>query len=418
MVEHRRTSSNVGTTRRGVLVGGAAAAVGLAMPAIARAAGKEVLIGCILPVSGPSASFGQNSWDGVQFALDVLNKKGGVKSLGGATLKAELLDTESKPQVAASQTEQMIRRGATVLLGCNQSAATIIATQIAERAQVPFVTAFDIDPAITARGFKYTFRTTPLASSFATDLVNYYKAMGDKAGKPIKRLGILSENSILGESANRYASAAAKKAGMDIVVQSYDVGQTQNFAPYVAKLKGADVQATVGHNRTSDGILIIRTMKDLRFNPVAVGGILGAPSDSQFISNLGADANGIFATDSWAPTLHIAGLKELTAAFQAKLHKKMDVGNATLFSDVVVIWDALERAKSTDHKAVRDALAATDLKTGEKGFLILRGCKFNAAGDNVLASSLVNQIQSGTPVPVWPGEVAQAQPVYPKPAWS
>jgi len=48
-------------------------------------------------------------------------------------------DTESKPEVAGSQTEKVIQRGCMAITGTNQSAATIVATQIAEREGVPFV---------------------------------------------------------------------------------------------------------------------------------------------------------------------------------------------------------------------------------------------------------------------------------------
>src|ERR1051325_1427166 len=144
--------------RRKILQGGGAVAASLAFPAIVRSQAKEVTIAGILPLTGPSAAFGQGSWNALQLACEVVNQKGGIKSLRGAHLKAAVADTESKPEVAASQTEQMARRGASVLIGCNQSAAAIVASQVAERAAVPFMTAYDIDPAITARGFRYTFR--------------------------------------------------------------------------------------------------------------------------------------------------------------------------------------------------------------------------------------------------------------------
>lgn len=409
-----------GPRRRDVLAGSAAiAAASIGAPYVARAQAKEILIAGILPLTGPSAGFGQGSWNALQLAVEQVNAQGGVKSMGGALLKAQVADTESKPEIAASQAEQMIRRGAVTLIGCNQSAAAIVTSQVAERSSVPFVTAYDIDPAITARGFKYTFRVSPLVNNYADDILTYIKEIGEKKGKPAKKLAILSESSIVGQSANRFAIAAAKKLGFEVVdAATYDVGKTQNFAPYIAKYKGAGVEAIVGHNRVSDGVLIARTMKELSFNPMAIGGILGAPNTQEFVDNLGKDADYILATDSWAPTLDVPGMKELAAMFRQRFGKQMDVSTASIFSDIAVIWDALERAKTADPKALRDAIAATELKSGEKGFFLLKGVKFNAIGDNDRAGGLVSMVKDKTWIPVSPPEIAKGEAVYPKPAWS
>jgi len=58
------------------------------------------------------------------------------------------------------------------------------------------------------------------------------------------------------------------------------------------------------------------------------------------------------------------------------------------------------------------------MKPGDKNSFLLRGVKFSPAGDNELAGSMITQIMGGKRVPVWPPEIAQAEAVYPKPAWS
>ncbi|MGE0733510.1 MAG: ABC transporter substrate-binding protein [Alphaproteobacteria bacterium] len=406
--------------RREVLIGGAALAATVAMPAIVRAqAAKEIVIGAVLPMTGPSGAFGQESWNSMQFGADVINAAGGIKSMGGAKLKPMVADTESKPEVAVSQTEQMIRRGAAVIVGCNQSSASIVASQVAERASVPFLTAYDVDPLITARGFKFVFRISPLSNVYASDLLAYIKQVGEKAGKAPKRLALLSENSVVGQGANKVAAAAAAKLGFEVVdTVSYEVGKTQNFAPFIAKFKGANVEVVVGHTRASDGILIVRTMKELAFNPLAYGGILGAPSTTDFIRNLGKDAENILATDSWSSTLDVPNMKELGEKYQERFKVQPSAGLASAMSNIAVITDSLERAKTTDGKKLRDAMAATDMKTGDRNLWFLTGAKFNATGDNDRAAGLVSVIRDGKWIPVAPKVFSKGDVVYPKPKWS
>ena len=92
---------------------------------------------------------------------------------------------------------------------------------------------------------------------------------------------------------------------------------------------------------------------------------------------------------------------------------------ATIMADIAVIWDALRAGQERqDPRALRDAIAGTDLNTGDRNFFMLRGAKFSDKGDNEKAAGIVTQIQNGLAVPVWPVEFAKAQAVYPKPQWS
>jgi branched-chain amino acid transport system substrate-binding protein len=404
--------------RREVLIGGAAAAASLGFPAIVRAA-DEILVACVIPLTGPSAQFGQMSWNSAQLATELMNEAGGVKSMSGAKITLTVLDTETKPEIAATQVEAAIQRGAAAIIGCNQSAATIVASQVAERNEVPFLTAYDIDPTITARGFKYVFRITPLTGNYSTDLLATAKELLDKKGGAAKRLGILSENSVTGQGVNKALTAAAQKLGLEIVhTETYDVGSTQNFAPFITKMKSDHVDILVGHNRVSDGIQINRAAKELGYNPSFMGGVLGATNTRDYIEALGKDAENVFGTDSFSSSLNVPGLQAIVERVRAKINRVMDVGVVAVMADIGVIWDALERAKSANGKALRDAIAATDLKPGERNFFLLRGAKFNDKGDNEKAVSIITQIQNGKFVPVWPGEFAQAPAVYPKPDWS
>jgi branched-chain amino acid transport system substrate-binding protein len=405
-------------SRREVVVGGMAAGASVAMPSIARAA-DEIPIGAVLPLTGPSSQFGQISWDALQLSAELVNEAGGIKSMGGAKLKVAVFDTETKPEIAVSQTELAAQRGVVAMVGCNQSAATIVASQVAERNQVPFLTAYDIDPTITARGFKYVFRCSPLTGNYSSDLLSAAKDMIDKAGSKARRLGLLSENSITGQGVNRALSAAASRLGFGLVsTQTYDVGSTHNFAPYITKLKSDRVDILIGHNRISDGVEITRSAKELSFNPSFMGGVLGAPNTRDYVEVLGRDAENVFGTDSFTPTLNVPGLPAIVERVQTKMNRLMDIGVATVMADIGVIWDALERAKSSDRVALRDAIATTEIKAGERNFFMLRGAKFNAAGDNDLAVSIITQIQGRRAIPVWPVEFAQAPAVYPKPSWT
>ena len=92
------------------------------------------------------------------------------------------------------------------------------------------------------------------------------------------------------------------------------------------------------------------------------------------------------------------------------MNRVMDVGVATIMADIAVIWDGLERAKTSDPRALRDAIASTDLNTGDRNFFMLRGAKFSDKGDNEKAVGIVTQIQNGLAIPVWPLNLRKRRP--------
>jgi branched-chain amino acid transport system substrate-binding protein len=248
--------------------------------------------------------------------------------------------------------------------------------------------------------------------------LTYVKEIGQGAGKPAKKLAILSENSIVGQSSVEGATRVAKELGYEVVdAATYDAAKTQNFASYVSKYKGAGVEVLIGHNKPSDAILITRTMKELNFNPMAYGGILGGHVSTEYVNALDKDADNVLATTSWSPDADIPGLKELAKKYQDRFKEHMDSTSAGGFTAFSVLWDALERAGAPDRKKVRDAIAATQMKTGDRMYLQLRGAKFAPSGENLLAGGLVFVIRSKEWVTVAPKEFAKTSAPYPKPKW-
>ena len=406
-------------TRREFIKTSTLAAAGSTLaPRLATAQPKEVLLAAVVALTGPNAAWGQRTWNAFQLGCDMVNEQGGLKSMGGAKLKYIVADTESKPEVAGSQTEKVIQRGCVAITGTNQSAATIVATQIAEREGVPFVCATDVDPLITSRGFKYTFRTSPIVESYARDLLTYVKELGATSGKPAKKLAILSENSIVGQSSVEGTTRVAKDLGFDLLAgDTYDAAKTQNFASYISKYKGGGIEVLIGHNKPSDAILITRTMKELNYNPMAYGGILGGHVSTEYINALDKDADNVLCTTSWSGDVDIPGLKDLAKKYNDRFKEHMDSTSAGGFTAFSVLWDSLERAGAADRKKLRDAIAATSLKTGEKMYMQLRGAKFVPTGENSMAGGLVFTIKSKEWVTVAPKEYAKAQAAWPKPRW-
>src|SRR5262245_30968520 len=96
--------------------------VALGVVAIDAEAPKEVVVGVIIPLTGPAPGTGQDCKVGAEFAADMIN--GGVKAaagspllgagwngipaLGGAKLKLVFADSQASPEVGRAEAERLI----------------------------------------------------------------------------------------------------------------------------------------------------------------------------------------------------------------------------------------------------------------------------------------------------------------------
>ena len=91
----------------------------------ARAQAAPLKIGVLLPRSGFLADIGQQCQRGADISVPILKEMGYSPELMNA-------DTESKPEVARTQAEKLIREGANILTGAFESGATAAIAQVCE----------------------------------------------------------------------------------------------------------------------------------------------------------------------------------------------------------------------------------------------------------------------------------------------
>ena len=215
------------------ICGFAAAAISAAIAVVltAPADAADVKIGVIYPLTGNAASAGQSARDAVHLGVDIVNNAhpdlknlplgntGGLPDLGHAKIVLDEADHQGNPQIGQQQTLRLIAQDhVAAMLGSYQSSVSLVATAVAERQGVPFLVADSVASNITGRGFKWTFRTTPIAPDFAKA---YFQFLNDlkKSGKKVDRIAVVNENTDYGTSVGASIVEAAKSAGIDVAAQ-------------------------------------------------------------------------------------------------------------------------------------------------------------------------------------------------------
>src|SRR5437762_2943889 len=350
-------------TRRNVLLGATAtAALG---PIAARAQSSEVVIGVIYPLSGASAQIGVDAQKAFETAADLINKnydfelplaKGeGLPGLGGAKVRLVFADHQADPQKGRAEAERLItQEKVCAIVGTYQSAVAVTVSQICERYQVPFISADNSSPSLHRRGLKFYFRAAPHDEMFSTAMFDFFDAL-KKKGQKIETLALFHEDTIFGtDSANAQTKLAADR-GYKIVSDIKYRANSPSLSAEVQQLKAANADVLMPSSYTTDAILLVRTMNELGYKPKAIVAQAAGFSEQAFYSAVGPLAEGVITRGSFS--LDLAAKRpmvgKINAMYKEKSGKDFNDLTSRQFMGLLVMAEAINRAKSTDGEKIR-----------------------------------------------------------------
>src|ERR1700759_1298558 len=406
-----------------------AAAISFAFVGQASAEDKTVKIGVIFPMTGNAASAGVHGKAGLEVAMDIINnahpelgnfplaKNAGLAGLGGAKIELVFADNQGSPATGQNQALRLItEEKVAALTGAYQSGITLTTSAIAEKYGIPFVNGESVAANLTERGFKWFFRTTPIASDFANVFSDFLTDMKGMGGK-VDSIALVHDNTEYGKSVADTITSTFKEKGLNIALDVAYASNSTDVQSQVLQLKEKKPDVVLMVSYTSDAILFAKTMQAQDYKP----GILLADdagySDPDFIKAVGKISQGAFNRSSWS-----VGPAGSPSAIIAKMYKDksgvdMDDTVARQMTGLFVLLDAIDRAGSTETAKIQAALKATDLKPDQL-MIGYKGVKFDDKGQNILASGGIIQLQDGENyVSVWPKDTAAKAPMLPYKGW-
>ncbi len=388
----------------------------LLWPAAGRAA-DEITIGYIMPLTGPESPTGDISLKGAQFAVDKINAAGGIKSLGGRKLKLLLGDSEGKAEVGVSQTERLARSGVVGFQGTYQSGVAYPATAMAERLKTPFLVSMAYADPITQRNLKYTFRSCTRAGLLAADMIDFARDLYKNFNAPLKTAVVIYDDSLYGKTLWESGEPIFNKAGIKALDKIYyPVGATDLTAE-VIRAKKANADAFFIHAYASDGILFIKTFRELGFNPKAIICPGAGPKVASYIDSLGKLAEYVYVLNdtNWDVSERA---KKLGKEYKDK--HKIDFTGLSMYEYLgVMIWkEVLEKAASTNKEKIRETFATIEITNPEiVDLLPYDKIKFGPDGQSMYVKNTMAMVKNGVLRTVWPKKSASMDWVFPAPTW-
>jgi len=339
---------------------------------------KTIKIGALLPISGPGSYFGAQDKQGIELALEAINKAG----VNGYKLAIQYEDSACSPLPASQAAKRLIDQyKPDVIIGEECSDATLAIMPIVEQAKIPMINAGSSALKITDPGNPYTFRIMPNEVMQGVDIATQaYNKLNARTA------ALLYENTNAGIGNAKVFKDTFEKLGGKIVADigfGRDVNDFTAIATRVASVGKIDVIPT--YTLEGQGLKITQALAQAGVVKGGDGasiqlGTIWLPFG--FEQKAGKAATGYVRIVQFDPTDPRDAVKNFVAAFKAKFNADPTHLNAHAYDQIMLIADAVKRG-AKDPQSIRDTLAQTKDFVGVTGSVAFDAHNQNTKMDTI-----------------------------------
>lgn len=401
-----------------MLIGGIVVASSQFVGAPARAA-DPIKVGWVGPLSPPGGyAEGALMKQAAELAAAEINAKGGVL---GRPIQVVFADTRGKPEEGTAAAERLISQEKVVAItGEFHSSVFLAEMEVAHKAGIPIIAVDVWALSITAKGYPEVFRVAPNQALIASKYGDWIAAAG------FKNVAFIFEKTDGGQSARDVLLPVLDKHGVKYEAVGADPNSTE-FTAQIERFKSHQPPFDFFMTAYSEAgaYPMVSQSHTLGFAPTPRTGIgnSGGPAvDPTFWKNVG-EAGKYLVTE-------IVGLpknawndktKAFVAAYKKKYNQPPSPQAIENYDAMLVVADAIGRAKSTDGKALIAALEKTDIVLGRGRYTFSTSHQpdwayhqFMNAPVALVQFSKVGQEAEDAPI-VWPRDIADVKYMYLKP---
>lgn len=318
----------------------------------APAATSEWKVGAYLSLSGAETQFGVDTREGIELAVDEVNKAGGAK---GKPVKVLFEDDKTNPQEATNKVLQLIDRDKVLaILGEVASSRSKAGGIVANKKKVPMISPSSTNPDVTKVG-PFVFRVC-----FTDDVQGRMGAqfMVKTMGK--KRLGVLWASDDLYSSGLRQSFIEeAKKLGAEIVADKSFLKTETNFTTYITEIMSAKPDLVYAPIYYTAMIPIARQAKASGVKGETFVGGDGWDAEA-LLADAGDEMEGAYFTNHYAPDVPWPNSQAFVAKYKERFKREPSSLAAQGYDSAKLLADAIGRAKEpVTPETIRDAIQDT-----------------------------------------------------------
>ncbi|MGB9868165.1 MAG: ABC transporter substrate-binding protein [Bacillota bacterium] len=327
---------------------------------------ENLIIAVAGPLTGSCAQDGNDIKKGTMLAAEHINAKGGI---GGRKIELVFEDDASDPKQAASIANKLSKDPKVLaVIGHYNSSCTLAGAPIYNKAGVVEISPGSSSPAVTTAG-PYTFRV------ITTDAFQgEYLAKWMVKDEGLKKIAILYENDDYGVGLQEVVTKKVKEFGGEVVaVESYYLGETKDFSPYITKLRALKPDGLFIAGLYNEAALIAKQAAAVGWKVPMFG--VDALYSAELITLGGSAVEGLRLSGFFHPSNPDPMVQKFVEDWKAKYGKLGGTYAAYGYDALLIVAEAIEKGGAT-REGIKNYL------TNMKGFKGLTGItSFDENGD-------------------------------------
>lgn len=311
-----------------------------------------VKIGVLAPITGSLAPYGAAMKNGMEVAVDLINADGGF---GGRKVEYTLVDDQTDPKAAATQSRKLlVQDKVDLLMGTTSSATTLAVIPQAEAAGTPFIYPVEgEDKACTSDG-----GTRPLifgnGETPEQKMTKFVPYMLENLGK---RVYFIGSDYVFPHFVNDITAKLVEENGGTVVGKDYAPLGTTEFSSYISKISSAKPDVVFVSVVGTDGVALVKQLGQFGLDADITGMPTFAP---EAIAGFADIAAGSYTVDRYWEGLDNPVNQEYVKAYKEKFPDALPVPTMAAvgtYGTLLLYKAAVEKADSVEGEAVAEALS-------------------------------------------------------------
>jgi branched-chain amino acid transport system substrate-binding protein len=334
---------------------------------------NELLIGHYGSMTGSEATFGVSTDNGIKLAVKERNAAGGVK---GQQIKLITYDDQGKAQEAVVAVTRLIQQDQVkAVIGEVASSRSLAGGPVCQRLGVPMISPSSTNPDVTAIGDMIS------RVCFIDPFQGYVGAKFARENLKLEKAAVLFNRAQAYSSglSNNFKDSFQKLGGTIVSEQAYGDGDN-DFSAQLTAIRETKPDFIYIPGYYTEVVNIARQARQLGIDVPLIG---GDGWDSEELKNAGDALNNCYFSNHYSHEDTRPEVQEFVQKYQAEYGKVPDGLAALGYDSARLLFDAMERAPSTDGKDLAAAIAATKDFKGVTGTITIDSDR-NAKKDAVI----------------------------------
>jgi branched-chain amino acid transport system substrate-binding protein len=340
-----------------------AAATFALMATTARAGDETIKVGHYASTTGKEATFGLSTDNGVKLAVKEINAAGGLK---GKKIELITYDDKGESKEAGTAVTRLITNDkVTAVLGEVASSLSLAGGAVCQQYGVPMISPSSTNPRVTA-GRDMVFRVC-----FTDDQQGYALAKFARENLKLTKAAILyDQTQAYSKGLRDYFDKDFKEMGGTIVAEQTYSGGDQDFSAQLTTIKAKNPEIVFVPGYYTDGGNIALQARKLGLNCPLLG---GDGWDSEQLGAIGKDAiEGSYYSNHSAPDQPNSNIGEFINKYKSEYSGQTpDALTGLGYDAMMVLFDAMKRAKSLEGKDLAKAISETKDFKGVTGTITI-----------------------------------------------